>query len=68
MSRIESIVAERLTARQIVASLTETPGDGEQELGSLGVSGPRSLFEVFYEEPSRLLLQLGFVAGSLPRL
>jgi hypothetical protein len=32
------------------------------------VGGPRPSFEIFYEEPPRLLVQLRALAGSLPRL
>jgi hypothetical protein len=38
---------------------------GESQLGSLGVDGPRPLFEVFHEELSSLLVQLRFLAGGL---
>jgi hypothetical protein len=44
------------------------PAGGEEELGPLGVGGPRPSFEIFYEEPPRLLVQLRFLARSLPGL
>src|SRR5215212_2020135 len=44
------------------------PRDGEQELGPLGVGGPRSPFEVFYEQLAGLLAQLRSLAWGLRRL
>src|SRR5215213_2312141 len=44
------------------------PARGKEELGPLGVGGPRPPFEISYEEPSRLLVQLRGLAWSLPRL
>jgi hypothetical protein len=41
---------------------------GEKELGPLGVGGPWPLFEIFYEQPPGLLVQLRSPAGGLRRL
>src|SRR5215210_5588514 len=43
------------------------PHDGEQELGPLSVGGPRPLLQVFREQLPRLPVQLGGLAGGLPR-
>jgi len=41
---------------------------GEEELGPLGVGGPRPLFNIFYEQLPCLLVQLRSSAWGFPRL